>query len=181
MSNYILWKALTDLGGIVDFTIPNRMKDGYGINQSLVSRAVKDGIDTIITCDNGISAGEAVKYGREQGLTMIVTDHHEVPFEELPDGTRREILPEAHVVVDPKQKECHYPYPLLCGAGVAFQLMRALYRDLGKKEESLENLLPFLAVATICDVVDLTGENRIFVKKGFPGFMRQEIQAFRRF
>ena len=87
MSNYILWKALTDLGGIVDFTIPNRMKDGYGINQSLVSRAVKDGIDTIITCDNGISAGEAVKYGREQGLTMIVTDHHEVPFEELPDGT----------------------------------------------------------------------------------------------
>lgn len=166
MSNYILWKALTDLGGIVDFTIPNRMKDGYGINQSLVSRAVKDGIDTIITCDNGISAGEAVKYGREQGLTMIVTDHHEVPFEELPDGTRREILPEAHVVVDPKQKECHYPYPLLCGAGVAFQLMRALYRDLGKKEESLENLLPFLAVATICDVVDLTGENRIFVKEG---------------
>ena len=166
MSNYILWKALTDLGGIVDFTIPNRMKDGYGINQSLVSRAVKDGIDTIITCDNGISAGEAVKYGREQGLTMIVTDHHEVPFEELPDGTRREILPEAHVVVDPKQKECHYPYPLLCGAGVAFQLMRALYRDLGKKEESLENLLPFLAVATICEVVDLTGENRIFVKEG---------------
>src|SRR5699024_5123294 len=117
-------------------------------------------------CDNGISAGEAVKYGREQGLTMIVTDHHEVPFEELPDGTRREILPEAHVVVDPKQKECHYPYPLFCGAGVAFQLMRALYRDLGKKEESLENLLPFLAVATICDVVDLTGENRIFVKEG---------------
>ena len=166
MSNYILWKALTDLGGIVDFTIPNRMKDGYGINQSLVSRAVKDGIDTIITCDNGISAGEAVKYGREQGLTSRALRHHEVPFEELPDGTRREILPEAHVVVDPKQKECHYPYPLLCGAGVAFQLMRALYRDLGKKEESLENLLPFLAVATICDVVDLTGENRIFVKEG---------------
>ncbi len=166
MSNYILWKALTDLGGIVDFTIPNRMKDGYGINQSLVRQAVEDGIDTIITCDNGISAGEAIRAGRDQGLTMVVTDHHEVPFEELTDGTRREILPEAHAIVDPKQKECHYPYPLLCGAGVVFQLMRALYQDMGEDEAKLEDLLPFLAVATICDVVDLTGENRIFVKEG---------------
>lgn len=166
MSNYILWKALTDLGGIVDFTIPNRMKDGYGINQSLVGRAVEDGVDTIITCDNGISAGEAIGTGRNQGLTMVVTDHHEVPFEELSDGTRKEILPEAHVIVDPKQKECHYPYPLLCGAGVVFQLMRALYQDMGEDESKLADLLPFLAVATICDVVDLTGENRIFVKEG---------------
>ncbi len=166
MSNYILWKAITDLGGIVDFMIPNRMTDGYGINCSLVERAVEDGIDTIITCDNGISAGEAVSFGTEQGLTMIVTDHHEVPFEELADGTRREVLPVAHAVVDPKQKECDYPYPLLCGAGVAFQLMRALYRIEGKREEALESLLPFLAVATVCDVVDLTGENRIFVKEG---------------
>ena len=170
MSNYILWKAITDLGGNVDFTIPNRMKDGYGINQHLIERALEEGVDTIITCDNGIAAAEAIEFGREKGLTMIVTDHHEVPYEELQDGSRKEILPNAHAVADPKQKECHYPDPLLCGAGVAFQLMRGLYRKLGKSEAKLESLLPFLALATVCDVVDLTGENRIFVKEGLKRF-----------
>lgn len=165
-SNYILWKAMSDLGGNVDFTIPNRMTDGYGINDHLITKALEDHVDTIITCDNGIAAAEAIRFGRQQGLTMIVTDHHDIPFEELPDGTRKEILPEAHVVIDPKQKACNYPYKQLCGAGVAFQLMRGLYQLSGKDEKALEEMLAFLAIATVCDVVDLTGENRIFVKEG---------------
>lgn len=166
MSNYILWKGIHDLGGRIDFTIPNRMTDGYGINENLISRAIEDKIDTIITCDNGIAAKEAVSFGKENGLTMIVTDHHDVPFEIKEDGTRKEILPPADVVIDPKQQACTYAYPLLCGAGVAFQLIRGLYIEMGANEETLEELLCFLAIATVCDVVDLTGENRILVKEG---------------
>lgn len=166
VSNYILWKAIYDLGGNIDFKIPDRMKDGYGINQNLITDAAADGIDTILTCDNGIAAGEAVAFGKKQGLTMIITDHHDVPFSEQEDGSRTEILPPADVVINPKQERCNYPYPLLCGAGVAFQFMRGLYREMEKEESSLEELLVPLAIATVCDVVDLTGENRIFVKEG---------------
>ncbi|MCI5622945.1 MULTISPECIES: single-stranded-DNA-specific exonuclease RecJ [Anaerostipes] len=166
VSNYILLKGIDNLGGRIDFTIPNRVTDGYGINEHLIEKALKDQVDTIITCDNGIAAKEAVSFGKSNGLTMIITDHHEVPFEILKDGSRREILPPADVVIDPKQKECSYPYPYLCGAGVAFQFMRALYHEMGKDQKELEPLLAFLAIATVCDVVDLTGENRIFVKEG---------------
>lgn len=166
VSNYILWKAIHDLGGKIDFQIPDRMRDGYGINENIIEKAVKDQIDTILTCDNGIAASEAVAYGKEHGLTMIITDHHDVPFAMNEDGSKEEILPPADVIINPKQKECHYPYPLLCGAGVAFQFVRALYRDMGEDEGRLEELLSMLAIATVCDVVDLTGENRIFVKEG---------------
>lgn len=166
VSNYILWKAIQDIGGKIDFQIPDRMKDGYGINENLIEKALEDQIDTILTCDNGIAAKEAITYGKEHGLTMVITDHHDVPFITDDNGNKEEILPEADVVINPKQKTCEYPYKLLCGAGVAFQFVRALYKDMGIDEKRLEELLPMLAIATVCDVVDLTGENRIFVKEG---------------
>lgn len=174
VSNYILWKAIHDLGGRIDFTIPNRMTDGYGINEHLIERALHEGVDTIITCDNGIAAAQAVEFALKQGMTVVVTDHHEVPYIVEEDGTRTEKLPPAHVVIDPKQKACQYPYPLLCGAGVAFQLVRALYRKAGRKDADLEPLLAFLAIATVCDVVDLTGENRILVKEGLKRISHTE-------
>lgn len=151
---------------MIDFQIPDRMKDGYGINENIIEKAVEDQIDTILTCDNGIAASEAIRFGKEHGLTMIITDHHDVPFILNEDGSKEEILPPADVVINPKQKECKYPYPLLCGAGVAFQFVRALYKSMGEDENKLEDLLSMLAIATVCDVVDLTGENRIFVKEG---------------
>ena len=166
ISNYILWKAIHDLGGKIDFQIPDRVKDGYGINENIIEKALKDGIDTILTCDNGIAAIDAVAYGKERGLTMIITDHHDVPFVIDGDGNQEEILPPADVVINPKQNACKYPYPFLCGAGVVFQFVRALYKDMGEDENRLEELLAMLAIATVCDVVDLTGENRIFVKEG---------------
>lgn len=179
VSNYILWKAINDLDGNIDFQIPNRITDGYGINEHIIERAWKDQVDTILTCDNGIAATEAIQFGREQGLEMIVTDHHEVPFKVMEDGSRKEHLPNAHVVIDPKQESCHYPYPLLCGAGVVFQLMRALYQEMNEDETKLESLLPFLAIATVCDVVDLTGENRIFVKEGLSRINKTENVGLR--
>lgn len=179
VSNYILWKAINDLDGKIDFQIPNRITDGYGINEHIIEQACRDQVDTILTCDNGIAAAEAIQFGREQGLTMIVTDHHEVPFKVMEDGSRKEHLPNAHVVIDPKQESCHYPYPLLCGAGVVFQLMRALYQEMNEDETKLEPLLPFLAIATVCDVVDLTGENRIFVKEGLSRINKTENVGLR--
>lgn len=161
-----MWKAIHDLGGKIDFQIPDRMKDGYGINENIIEKAVEDQIDTILTCDNGIAAADAVAYGKEHGLTMIITDHHDVPFDTDEAGVRKEVLPPADVVINPKQEACNYPYPLLCGAGVAFQFMRAFYQAMEEDESQLEELLSMLAIATVCDVVDLTGENRIFVKEG---------------
>lgn len=165
ISNYILWKSLKNLGGLVDFTIPDRIQDGYGMNTEMVLKAKEEGIGLIITCDNGIAAFEPVNEARKLGMKVIVTDHHEVPYQ-MEENKKREILPPADAVVDPKQGACEYPYKQLCGAGVAFQLMRALYQMQGRKEKELEPLLCFLAIATVCDVVDLTKENRIFVKEG---------------
>ena len=162
----ILLKGLKRAGADVDYTVPDRIADGYGINENIINHAIEDGIDTIVTCDNGIAASEAIRFGKEHGLTMIITDHHDVPFILNEDGSKEEILPPADVVINPKQKECKYPYPLLCGAGVAFQFVRALYKSMGEDENKLEDLLSMLAIATVCDVVDLTGENRIFVKEG---------------
>lgn len=165
ISNYILWKSLKNLGGLVDFTIPDRIQDGYGMNTEMVLKAKEEGIGLIITCDNGIAAFEPVNEAKKLGMKVIVTDHHEVPYQ-MEENKKREILPPADAVVDPKQEACEYPYKQLCGAGVAFQLMRALYQMQGRKEKELEPLLCFLAIATVCDVVDLTKENRIFVKEG---------------
>lgn len=165
ISNYILWKSLKNLGGAVDYTIPDRIQDGYGMNTDMVLQAKKDGIGLIITCDNGIAAFDPVAEAKKLGMNVIVTDHHEVPYQ-MEDGRKQEILPPADAVVDPKQKGCEYPYKQLCGAGVAFQFMSALYRAEGREEKELEPLLCFLAIATVCDVVDLTKENRIFVREG---------------
>ena len=162
----ILLKGLKRLNANVDTYIPDRVKDGYGMHEQLIDKALEDGIDTILTCDNGIAAADAVAYGKEHGLTMIITDHHDVPFDTDEAGVRKEVLPPADVVINPKQEACNYPYPLLCGAGVAFQFMRAFYQAMEEDESQLEELLSMLAIATVCDVVDLTGENRIFVKEG---------------
>lgn len=165
ISNYILWRSLKNLGGTVDYTIPDRIQDGYGMNTDMVLQAKKDGIGLIITCDNGIAAFDSVAEAKKLGMNVIVTDHHEIPYQ-MEHGRKQEILPPADAVVDPKQKGCEYPYKQLCGAGVAFQLMSALYRAEGREEKELEPLLCFLAIATVCDVVDLTKENRIFVREG---------------
>ena len=165
----ILCMALMELGADVDYDIPDRRTDGYGINKRIVDQASADGADTIITCDNGISAREAVKYAGERGLTVIVTDHHDIPYEQEGDH-RRYILPEAAAVIDHKQADCPYPYKELCGAGIAFKLACAL----GVCEETKRELLKLAAFATVGDVVELHDENRIIVKYGLEAINEDE-------
>lgn len=164
-ATYILLEGLEKLGAEVDSDIPDRMKDGYGLNMDLIERAVKDGADTIITCDNGIAAKEEIAYAKSLGMTVIVTDHHEVPFEES-EGEKYYILPLADAVIDPKQADCSYPFKGLCGAAVAYQLMVKLIGVFGRSPDELSYLIENVAIATVGDVMDLTGENRIFVKEG---------------
>ena len=164
MSSYILRRGLTELGGYVDIKIPDRVTDGYGINEKLIREAKADGVDTIITCDNGISAGRQIALGKELGMTMIVTDHHEVL--ELPEA--------CDCVIDAKQKDCPYPYKELCGAGVAWKLILALGGDPEYK------MLPYAAFATVGDIVDLTGENRILVKEGLARMKDADSLGFRK-
>ena len=188
----ILCMALMELGADVDYDIPDRRKDGYGINRRIVDAAAADGVDTIITCDNGISAGETVKYAKDKGMTVIVTDHHEIPYEivededdiaesaaisdkKITDGNscdkkRKYILPEADALVDHKRADCDYPYKELCGAGIAFKLACAL----GVSEELQRELLKFAAFATVGDVVELHDENRIIVKYGLEAINEDE-------
>lgn len=166
ISTYILYKALSKCGANIDYAIPHRILDGYGINNNIIEGAKEAGIDTIITCDNGIAAIEQIKYAKELGLTVVVTDHHEVPFVEDADSNRVHILPEADAIIDIKQVDCKYPFKLLCGAGVAFKFIQVLFREMGIPKEEETNFYEFVAIATVCDVVDLTGENRIFVKRG---------------
>ena len=162
---YVLREGITKLGGNVDTDIPDRMKDGYGLNKALIDRALEDGIDTMITCDNGIAAADEIDYGRQQGLTVIVTDHHEVPY--LEAGGRKEyILPRADAVVDPHRPDCEYPFKELCGTAVAYKLIEALYEVMQKDVDDMDYLMENVAIATVGDVMDLTGENRIFVKQG---------------
>lgn len=160
-STYILYQALRRLGAIVDYEIPDRIKDGYGINQAIIETAGMEGIDTILTCDNGISAREQIDIGKKLGMTVIVTDHHEVPRE---DG--RELLPPADAIVNPKQEACNYPYPEICGGLVAFKLVQVLYEIFGLPKEEWMELLEFAAIATVGDVMKLKDENRIIVKYG---------------
>ena len=160
MSAYILYRGIELLGGTADCRIPHRVHDGYGMRDYMAQEAFEEGCDTIITCDNGISAYAAVEKAKELGLTIVVTDHHEVPKE---DG--KEIIPPADAVVNPKQENCTYPYSQLCGAGIAYKLMVFLFEQRGMKNTSKE-LLPFAAIATVCDVVPLFDENRILVKNG---------------
>ena len=164
-STYILQKGLELAGADVDTDIPHRIKDGYGLNRALVDRAYQDGVDTILTCDNGIAAIEEIAYGKEKGMTVIVTDHHEVKFKEE-NGVRIYQIPAADAVIDPHQKDCNYPYKELCGAGVAYKLVRVLLEELEIDPAKAEYLIENVAIATIGDVVNLTGENRIFVRTG---------------
>ena len=168
-ATYILQQGLAGLGADVDTDIPDRIKDGYGLNQMLIDRALEDDVGTIITCDNGIAAMNEIAYGKEQGMTIVVTDHHEVPYLEE-NGEKKYLLPPADAVVDPHRADCEYPFKGLCGAAVAYKLVEVLYRVSGKSEQEVEHLQESLmenvAIATIGDVMDLVGENRVFVKKG---------------
>lgn len=165
MSSYVLWYSLTRAGALVDVAIPHRVTDGYGLNKNLIETAKTDGIDTILTCDNGIAAAEEIFYGKEMGMTMLVTDHHAIPFS-LEEGEKMEKLPRADAVVNPHQATCAYPYKELCGAGVVWLVMGILMEQMGMPACEAENLLEFVAFATVGDVVSLTGVNRILVKEG---------------
>lgn len=165
-ASYILVRGLDACGALVDEVIPHRIRDGYGLNDSLILQAWEDGIDTILTCDNGIAAGEQIRLAKEKGMTVIVTDHHEVPYEESEEGDRRECLPPADAVIDPKQKACAYPFDGICGAAVAYKFLQVLFQRYPGKETLLEDFLEFAAFATIGDVMELIGENRILVKQG---------------
>ncbi len=163
-ASYVLLKGLSVCGARADTVIPHRVKDGYGLNESLLEDAAKDGVDTVVTCDNGIAAAAQIAYGRQLGLTVVVTDHHEIPYEEGEDGSRMYLLPEA-AVVDPKREDCGYPCKNICGAVVAYKLVQQLLEEYGKKE-ILEELLEIAAFATVCDLMELKDENRIIVKCG---------------
>lgn len=161
MSVYILYKGLKKLGALVDYVIPNRVMDGYGINNDIIKAASFDGVDTIITCDNGISAINEIDYAKELGLTVIVTDHHDIPYGE--DGLF--LRSKADCIINPKQAECQYPEKTLCGAGIAYTLIKNLFSKTNNIDQ-IDEFVQYAAIATICDVVDLVGENRIIVKKG---------------
>lgn len=192
-ATYILQEGLAKLGADVDTDIPDRMKDGYGLNRMLIDRALDEGIDTIITCDNGIAAVEEIAYGKAQGMTIVVTDHHEVPYtEEYVDGIgdtsergvggtieRRYLLPPADAVVDPHRADCEYPFKGLCGAAVAYKLVEALYEVMQRDVDDIDYLMENVALATIGDVMDLIGENRIFVKQGLEMLKRTGNQGLK--
>lgn len=164
-STAILYKAIKNCGGRVDYHIPHRENEGYGMSVSRIETIAEEGFDLIISCDNGISAIEEVKRAKELGLKVIITDHHELPFEEI-EGERRTVLPNSDALINPKQEDCNYPFKLLCGAGVAYKFSLALYDAMNMKNANTDELLELAAIGTICDVVDLKDENRIIAKTG---------------
>ncbi len=165
-SVYILYSALRSCGAQVDYAIPDRITDGYGVNERLVRKAAEDGVDAILTCDNGIAAAKELSLAKELGMAVIITDHHEIPYEEGADGEKIFHIPAADAVVNPKQPDCPYPFKELCGAAVAFKLVQALYEKSGLPPEEAWAYLENAAFATVGDVMPLTGENRIIVKEG---------------
>lgn len=179
-SAYILTKGLEISGIRVDTVIPHRMHDGYGLNDNLINAAKEEGIELIVTCDNGIAAAPQIALAASQGISVVVTDHHEVPFTEE-GGRRRELLPPALAVVDPKREGCSYPYKNICGAVVAYKLMQAFSQRTENKEltETLEEFLEFAALATVCDVMALKDENRILVKEGLQRLKRTQNEGIR--
>ncbi len=146
---------------LVTYAIPDRIEEGYGINTGIVQQAYEDGVDLIITCDNGISAFEALESAREKGIKVIVTDHHQLAIE---NGVEK--LPVANAVLNPNRGDCSYPFKALCGAGVAFKLIQGLYATMDGDDEYLFDLIEYVAMGTVCDIVDLVDENRIFVVEG---------------
>lgn len=166
MSTYILTSAIKEVGGDVDYAVPHRMVDGYGINPEMVQAAFDDGVRFIITCDNGIAAAPAVDLAKELGMTFVVTDHHEVPFETAEDGSVVQKLPNADAVVDPKRNDCGYPFKGICGAQVAWKFVDVLFEFVGLDKEMADKYLQFASIATVCDVMELKGENRATVYHG---------------
>ena len=165
MSSYILYRALTRCGAQVDVAIPNRITDGYGLNRNLITEALECGVDTILTCDNGITAIEEIAYAKEAGMTVLVTDHHEIPFKDV-DGERIYMRSVADAIVNPHQKTCAFPYKDLCGAGVTWAVIVALYEKNNIEQKEAKELLEFVAFATVGDIMSLTGLNRILVREG---------------
>ena len=161
----ILYKGFRRIGLCADTYIPHRVTDGYGLNAHLIGQAGEDRIELLVTCDNGIAAHQEVAQAKAMGMTVIVTDHHNIPYEEK-EGRRIPVLPPADAVIDPKQEDCPYPFSELCGAAIAYKLISALYERCGLPKEELEESLILAAVATVGDVMDLQGENRILVKEG---------------
>ena len=164
-SGLLLKEAIIELGGRAAIFTPNRVMEGYGVNSRIVEEANANGASVLLTCDNGIAAFEAIDEAKKLGMTVIVTDHHEVPFEEH-DGKKIYILPKADAIVDPKQEDCAYPFKSLCGTGVAYQLMTLLFRRMKRTMSRQEIFLQYTAIATVADVMELVGENRILVRKG---------------
>ena len=164
-SIYILFKGLKICGADVDYEVPDRITDGYGINENLIKQAHEAGVEVIITCDNGIAAASQIDYANELGMTVVITDHHDVPYEETDNG-RRYIIPKAAAVVDPKQNDCRYPFKMLCGAGIAYKFIGCMVKEFQTGDSIMPELLQFAAIATVGDIVYLLDENRIIVKEG---------------
>lgn len=178
-STYILLKGLQRAGACVDVDIPDRMKDGYGISEELIDLAIKTQVDTIITCDNGISAISQIAHAKALGMTVLVTDHHDIPYEELPNGEVRTMLPAADAIVNPKQEGDTYPFSGICGAMVAFKVICGLYETLGIPMKELNTLIPFAAIATVGDVMELQDENRILVREGLLRLQNPENKGLK--
>ena len=166
MSNYVLYDGLKRAGADVSYEIPDRVLDGYGVNERMIKDAHEAGVDTIITCDNGIAAFPAVELAKSYGMTVIVTDHHEVPYDLDENGERHYRIVPADAVVDIKQPDCPYPFKEICGAVVAYKFIRVLYRHMQLAWEDENRYIEFLAIATVCDVMSLTDENRVYVREG---------------
>lgn len=165
MSVYVLYRTLCFVGANVDYRIPDRIKDGYGINRLMVEEAISDGVETIITCDNGISAIEPIRIAKEAGITVVLTDHHEVPTRETENGIEQ-YFPEADVIVNPKQVGETTPFTGICGAVVAYKVMLCLAKQMEISIEFMKQMIPYVAMATVCDVMELQGENRTLVALG---------------
>ncbi|MBP9996173.1 MAG: single-stranded-DNA-specific exonuclease RecJ [Lachnospiraceae bacterium] len=163
-STYILFNALSRMGALADYAIPNRITDGYGINEHLIDEAVNAGVDTIITCDNGIAAKAVIDKAKMSGITVVITDHHEVPYEEN-DGKRKYIYPNADAIINPKRDDSTYPYTGICGAMVAYKLIVALSASHPLPQEELDMMRDMAAIGTVCDVMDICDENRVLVKQ----------------
>ena len=173
-STYILMKGLARIGADVDTYIPDRVADGYGIHAHLIERAETDRIDTIVTCDNGIAASAQIAYGNSLGLTIVVTDHHDIPFQKENDEITY-LLPPAAAVINPKQKDCSYPFKSICGAVVVYKFIQVLYDLFGIDRRESEVFLEIAAMATVCDVMPLCDENRIIVKEGLRRIQHTNI------
>lgn len=170
-ATFILYTGLLKCGAKVDYEIPDRIKDGYGINDSIIKAAYDDKVDTILTCDNGIAAFDQIAMAKDMGMTVIITDHHEIPTKEI-EGNNVENIPIADAVINPKQSKCIYPNKMLCGAAITFKLVQSLYKIYGFEAKELYPLLEAVAIATVCDVMDLVDENRILVKLGLKSLRK---------